>query len=158
MTMFQNLFAILLALCSTITGAQTDRLHQNNTSYLRTVLLQRSDLEMSMPIIKIGSGDQLVLRFDDLRSGVHDYSYTFEHCNQDWTTSGLFPLDYLDGFEEQFISDYAFSFNTKQSYTQYRAVFPNDRSIFGNNLKSPCEPKLCVSSAIKIVSLGSCVK
>ncbi len=128
--MFQNLFAILLALCSTITGAQTDRLHQNNTSYLRTVLLQRSDLEMSMPIIKIGSGDQLVLRFDDLRSGVHDYSYTFEHCNQDWTTSGLFPLDYLDGFEEQFISDYAFSFNTKQSYTQYRAVFPNDQLNF----------------------------
>ena len=52
-TMFQNLFAILLALCSTITGAQTDRLHQNNTSYLRTVLLQRSDLEMSMPIIRL---------------------------------------------------------------------------------------------------------
>lgn len=99
---------------------------QNNTTYLKTVLLQRGDLELSLPVIKLGSEDQLILRFDDLRSGVHDYSYTVQHCNYDWSPSGLLTMDFLDGFETQFINEYAFSFNTRQGYTQYSATIPNN--------------------------------
>jgi Domain of unknown function (DUF5103) len=107
-------------------NGQTVNPNQNNTTYLKTVLLQRSDLELSLPIIKLNSNDQLILRFDDLRSGVHDFSYTIQHCNYDWSPSGLLTMDFLNGFETQFISDYAFSFNTRQGYTQYTSTFPNN--------------------------------
>ncbi len=105
--------------------------------YLQTVQLMRTDLELSLPIIKLGSSDQLVLRFDDLRGGVKNYSYTFELCTYDWQPSGLMIMEYIDGFERNYIDNYAFSFGTSQGYTHYSARFPNydiDFKVSGNYL------------------------
>lgn len=132
---------IILTSLSLVSRAQNQdyrsELFTNNTSYLKTAMLNRTDLELSLPVIKLGSGDQLILRFDDLRGGVRNYSVTFELCTYNWQASGLMPMEYLDGFEEQYIDEYAFSFNTSQGYTHYSMTFPNynlDFRFSGNYL------------------------
>ena len=120
------LFAILSNLCLTAQAIDYKAdLNKVNGPHIQTVLLNRTDIELSLPVIKMNTSDQLILRFDDLRGGVTNYSYTFELCTYDWKQSGLSPMEYLDGFEEQYIDDYSFSFNTQQRYTHYKAVFPN---------------------------------
>ena len=97
----------------------------NNTK-IKTVQLNRSDLQLAYPIITLGSEDILDLGFDDLRGGVRNYYYTFEHCDQQWESSGLSSYDFLEGFEENRIDTYRFSFATLQRYTHYALSFPNN--------------------------------
>jgi len=97
-----------------------------NGSNIKTVLLNRTDLELAYPTILLGSSDAIQLSFDDLKGGVNNYYYTFEHCNQQWESSNLSAYDFLDGFEENRISEYSFSFATLQKYTHYSIVFPNN--------------------------------
>ncbi len=58
---------------------------------------------------------------------MRDLRYTVIHCTYDWQpTTSLLKSDYLDGFEEAYISDYAYSMNTLQHYLTYRFRFPNE--------------------------------
>lgn len=97
-----------------------------NSKHLKTVQLNRTDLELAYPTILLGSSDAIELSFDDLRGGVYNYYYTFEHCTQRWESSGLNAFDIIDGFEENRIDDFSFSFATLQKYTHYSIVFPNN--------------------------------
>lgn len=99
---------------------------QVNTKDLHTIQLNRTDLELAYPIILLNSEDQLIFSFDNLRGGVVNYYYTFEHCDQNWESSNLTYFDYLDGFEENRFDDYHFSFGTAQRFTHYSVSFPND--------------------------------
>ncbi len=99
---------------------------QINSPDLKTVQLNRTDLQLAYPLILLQSEDALILSFDDLKSGMANYYYTFEYCDQKWEPSGLTAFDYLDGFEENPVSDYALSFGTSQHYTHYSVTFPND--------------------------------
>ena len=93
---------------------------------VKTILLHQRDWPLSTPVIELHTHQQLMLSFDDLNADVEDYYYTVLHCNMDWTVSDLSPTDYINGFIENDISDYSFSFNTMEEYTHYMVVFPND--------------------------------
>lgn len=97
---------------------------------IRTVEIRRTDLTLATPVIGLGTADQLVLAFDDLTGQLKNYFYTFIHCNQDWTPSDLNVQEYLDGFEENFVYNYQYSFNTKQKYIHYSIAFPNNDVVF----------------------------
>lgn len=93
---------------------------------VRTVLLYREGFELAPPLIEFGSGEKLVLSFDDLDPQYKDYRYTVVHCDADWNTSDLRQMEYLEGYFEDFIEDYAYSFNTTIPYVNYTLVFPTD--------------------------------
>ena len=138
---FREFFLLLMCTLLGLQGVNgqnyKDELFRITPPYLQTVQLLRTDLELSIPIIKLGSSDQLILRFDDLRGGVKNYSYTFELCTYDWKPSGLMVMEYIDGFERNYIDNYAFSFGTTQRYTHYHVNFPNsdiDFKVSGNYL------------------------
>lgn len=97
-----------------------------NENFIKTVQLNRTDLQLAYPMILLSSPDKLELSFDDLRANVTNYTYTFVHCNKNWQPSGLNTFDYIDGFEENPVNDYKFSFATDQHYTHYSVSFPND--------------------------------
>ncbi len=102
--------------------------YQNHTykEYIKTIQLHKEGWEMTYPVIALKTRDRLVLSFDDIETEVKSYSYTFVHCNAKWEPTNLLPNEYLDGFIENEIKDYEFSFNTTYEYTHYKLTFPND--------------------------------
>jgi hypothetical protein len=66
----------------------------------------------------------LLLEFDDLQDDRNNYYVKLIHCNYDWTQSNLRDLDFLENFNENPITDYAFSINTHTRYIHYRYVVP----------------------------------
>lgn len=104
-----------------------DSIHYNK---VRTCMLTPFESLLDFPLIALGSGQALRLQFDDLDFNAQDYMYGIRHCNANWTVSDLHPSEYLSGFYENYINNYEFSFNTKQSYVHYELIFPNEDFTF----------------------------
>ncbi|WP_207532032.1 DUF5103 domain-containing protein [Desertivirga arenae] len=91
---------------------------------IKTIEFYNRNKEQSLPVLTLGSSDELLLAFDDLRGGTRNFYYTIEHCDVQWNSSRLSPIDYLENFTEDRINDYRYSFNTYQKYTHYELIFP----------------------------------
>lgn len=94
---------------------------------IKSVKFHLEGLPLSYPVIELGAGSRLLLSFDDLDDEVDskNYVYTLVHCDADWTPSDLSEMEYIDGFSEDLIRDFDFSFNTRTLYTHYRLALPN---------------------------------
>lgn len=105
---------------------------------IQTVLLHKEGFEMAMPIMMLGSGERLMLSFDDLDVSLKSYRFTFRHCTADWeTTHDLLVTEYIDGMQDEAIDQFSYSYNTTVEYIHYTAVFPSHNiapKISGNYL------------------------
>ena len=93
---------------------------------IKTLLCHKKEDELSLPILNLNTDNQLLISFDDLDADIKNYYYTIIHCNSDWTKSDLMQSEYINGFKNEPIIDYEFSFNTMQKYTHYTFNFPNN--------------------------------
>lgn len=124
-----GLATLLILLSINIKAQDFDQIQFENKNYLEdihSVVLSVSGYQIGKPIIKLNSGDQLHLAFDDLSNESRYLKYTLIHCTHDWKLDGLSQIEYLDGFLEDEISEVSYSFNTVTHYTQYELDFPND--------------------------------
>lgn len=96
---------------------------------IKSVLLHELSWELSSPVIDFETGQQLQLSFDDLDGDNKNYWYTVIHCDAMWKPSDLMTQEYLAGYSEEQITNFAYSQGTLQKYTHYKWVFPN------NNIK-----------------------
>jgi hypothetical protein len=104
-------------------------IRNDNATYrknIQTVILHKAGFELSPPIIQLNTDEKLILTFDDLESGYKQYRYTIVHCDAFWNASNLLPMEYIEGFMDDFIEDYKYSFNTTVPYINYMLVFPSD--------------------------------
>lgn len=124
------LFSLLL-LFAKLTTAQTsdsvtsykNKIYSNNIKTLRVYVLGN---ELSYPAIELNGENKILFEFDLLSNDVKDYSYSIIHCNADWQESNIFLDEFTDGFNENTISDYRFSENTRIQFVNYRITLPND--------------------------------
>jgi len=92
---------------------------------IKTVRLSEESWELSPPLIRFASDQKLRLSFDDLDTKLKTYNYTVVHCDASWQPTDIMQNEYIDGFFENNISDFQYSFNTYRSYINYFVVFPN---------------------------------
>lgn len=81
---------------------------------------------ISEPYIELNNEKQIEISFDDLGDGYTGYSYSIIHCDADWKKSQLMVSEYMTGFQEVLIEDYASSIATTTPYINYRITLPND--------------------------------
>ena len=97
---------------------------------IKSVQLYSQGWELSQPVIRLGTEDQLKLSFDQLDSALANYSYSFIHCNANWEPSDMVFPEYINGLSEDFITDYFYSRGTFQRYIHYNLYFPNPNIRF----------------------------
>lgn len=126
-----KLLSFLFVIFSLISSAQTENeYYYQNAVFkegIKTVQLYKYGFELSHPVINLGSDEQLILKFDELTTDIKDYYYTIIHCDANWEESFLIQSDYLEGFYENELNDYALSFNTTMDYVNYQLLIPNDK-------------------------------
>lgn len=103
--------------------AQSDKVYHPMVHTLQTIV---NDNWLLDDVITLNSEDWVTISFDHLSHDYHRFIYKITHCNADWSTSDLFEIDYMDGFNGLPIEDYTNSFNTTMLYTHYRLELPND--------------------------------
>ncbi len=86
--------------------------------------------ELQDPVIRMGSDNQVQIRFDQMSHTLRYYSYSVELCNANWSPSTLLPIEYLDGFKDNPIEDSDMSFNTTFDYISYSFLLPNENIKF----------------------------
>jgi hypothetical protein len=92
---------------------------------IHAVLLHRDGDQLDPPVITLGSTDRLKLSFDDMSNESYFFKYTLIHCDHEWRETNLEQFEYLDGFMEEEITRYEFSFNAIPGYVHYEALIPS---------------------------------
>jgi hypothetical protein len=122
----------ITVLCSNL-QAQEGNFYYENAVYkeeIKTVQMFRDGFVLSNPIWEMGEETQLVFKFDDISGEVKDYYYTIIHCDADWNESFIPQSDYINGFTDNPLDDFARSFNTTFNYVNYRLYLPNENIEF----------------------------
>lgn len=126
---FNTLIGLCFFMLSMATVSAQDLTKLDNEIYqksIKTVIFQIGNLALSYPIIDLNSSSQLLLSFDDIRENARNFNYRIIHCDQDWKpSSALTEMDFLEGFNNERIRDFQFSYNTKMAYTHYVLRLPN---------------------------------
>lgn len=93
--------------------------------------------EQLPPILLLDSDDRLQITFDELSDDRRYMRYELIHCDAAWRPDNLVSPEYLDGFNEGSIDDYAFSQATMTHYINYSLTIPNEQmrpTLSGNYL------------------------
>ena len=122
----KRLLYILLLICG-VAHAQTDKVYHPMIHTLQTIV---NEDWLHDDVITLGTEDWVDISFDHFSHDYHRFIYKIVHCNADWTPSGLFEVDYMEGFNNQPIEEYENSLNTTMLYTHYRLSLPNDEIQF----------------------------
>ena len=128
MKRFPLFLAALLTIFS-LAAQDFSQINFTNDIYVKgihSVKLSKQGYPFGFPIITLQSSDKLVLTIDDLEGDGRYLKYTFIHCTHDWKPDGMNQIEYLEGFNEDEISEYSYSFNTITPYTHYSLTFPTE--------------------------------
>ena len=131
MRIFNNYIKVLLILTYVASAEAQD--------VYRTELL-RDDIKslevkiqgelISTPYIELNGEKVIEISFDALHRSSGRFAYSVIHCDADWKKSVLIPIEYMRGFQNTALNDFANSMNTMTHYTNYKLFLPNEDTQF----------------------------
>ncbi|MCK8493066.1 DUF5103 domain-containing protein [Spirosoma sp. RP8] len=134
MTVYQKLFSVLLIglCCTTVVAQQLQTIDRIYDSKIQTVLLfpqvgtnpNDPALTLNPPVISLDEQVPLQLEFDDLTADYRSFRARLVHCNADWQRSVLNDIEFTYEYNDNPITDYQVSLNTKIPYYHYRFTIP----------------------------------
>lgn len=135
-----KLFFILLFFAFPVL-AQDDYVNDDQLRYedwvyksnIKIALLHESSWDNAAAILPLNGTEKLELSFDDLDADKKNYSISFVHCNANWEPSDLMSSEYMVGFYEANILNFAYSTVTLQKYTHYSILFPQANMQFSKS-------------------------
>ncbi len=122
----RRIFLTILTIFCTL--AMTAQRHEIMSDHIATLQVVADNDWLTMPVIRLNSGQRIHIEFDDLTHQYNRYAYKVIHCEADWTKSEeLFESDYIEGFADgNTIDEMEESLNTNQLYTHYSLTLPNE--------------------------------
>jgi len=124
---FTNLVIIVALFISTISLAQQPLWEEIYTDNIETVQVNPPGDPLGDPFMVLGDkNSKLLLSFDLFGTEYETFEYTLIHCDADWIHVDLLQSEYIEGYTEDYITDYEYSINTKQNYIHYRLEFPKN--------------------------------
>jgi len=122
----KRIFFTIFALFCTL--SMTAQRHEIMSDHIATLQVVADNDWLTMPVIRLNSGQRIHIEFDDLTHQYNRYAYKVIHCEADWTESEeLFESDYIEGFADgNTIDEMEESLNTNQLYTHYSLTLPNE--------------------------------
>jgi hypothetical protein len=121
-----NLFVLAFVFLFVSVNAQESFCTEIKHKQIKTLQVKVQGEMFSAPIIDLNGRKVIEINFDALSHGFGRYAYTITHCNADWTPSSLSALEFMRGFQNLSIDDFANSLNTTTFYTNYRLLLPNN--------------------------------
>lgn len=125
----QILPGLLLFLCPSWMLAQ-EQYPAVFLDYIHSVRFHQTGLELTEPVLSLGRPGTLTLTFDDLTGESVNYWYVIEHMDADWTPGQLPEFEWLQGFNNNRIEDFAYSFAPRANYIHYSLQIPNEQIQF----------------------------
>ncbi len=127
--MYKISIFILVLLIHLESVAQTDFNTKNQTfdTTFRTIKIHplgtTPEAQIQSEIANIHH-QNLILTFDKLGDDVGNYAVKIYNCRADWTISDLNANEYLDEYNEFYITEFESSFNTKINFIHFRFPIP----------------------------------
>ncbi len=118
-------FAVLAVMLSGLMAYADDTRTRAFDSRVGALKVHPSGADMQPPVVRLGSGRLIEVSFDMIGDDRQYLRYTLVHCNADWQPDALVGSEYLDGFNDAEIEDWAFSGATTVPYVHYRIVIPD---------------------------------
>jgi hypothetical protein len=83
---------------------------------------------ISMPCIELNGENPIEISFDATHRTSGRFAYSVIHCDADWKKSNLLPMEYMQGFQQVAIEDFANAIGTTTHYTNYKLFLPNEET------------------------------
>ena len=93
---------------------------------IKTLQILPNGESLMLPVLELGSADEIVISFDELSYEASNFYYKIVHCDAYWNESDLASMEYLDGFDGGMIDMYDYSVNTTVNYIHYILQLPNN--------------------------------
>ena len=124
-TLNRILILLIFTISSSFLTKALDTSEKIFDPYVRTLFVRNVDNFYGLPVIRMGTNDMISIKFDIISEDAEYLRYKLIHCNSDWQPSRLLESEYIEGFNEGIIDDYAFSSNTFVHYVNYNIEIPN---------------------------------
>lgn len=125
--MKKSVFTILISIFSLCSFAQAYRT-QPHSDDVHTIQVNIGGNWQTLPVLDLALQEQVQINFDILGDDSwRSLKYRIINCDAYWNKTNLSEIEYLNGFNNQSIDDYAQSVNTIIDYTNYNLIIPNDR-------------------------------
>lgn len=123
--MVRRLALTALLVCTWCVAAAADTMTGTLNERVRSLQITDAEgLPAQMPVVAMNSPSQLGIEFDVLHDDRDYLRYRLVHCDASWLPSAMAEAEYLDGFNEAEVDDWAYSEATAVPYTHYRIDFP----------------------------------